>query len=65
MTKFEKSVKTRLIELGKNQKWLMAQVKTIYKGSIDSSVMTRAIKGDTNVYPQVKIAIAKVLGIKF
>lgn len=65
MTKFEKAVKTKLIERGKNQKWLREEVAKEYKGNLDSGVISRAIKGADNVYPQVKIAIARVLGIKF
>lgn len=65
MTKFEKAVKIKLTELGKNQKWLMGEVSKIYDGVVNAVVINRAIKGDIRTYPQVKIAIASVLGIKF
>lgn len=65
MTDFEKAVKIKLLQLGKNQKWLLEQVGKVYTGNLDHTVISRAIKGKANVYPQVKIAIAKVLGIRF
>lgn len=65
MTKFEFDVKTKLMQLGKNQKWLLKQVSKVYSGNLDSSVISRAITEKENIYPQVKIAIAKVLGIRF
>lgn len=65
MTAFEKAVKTELIKRGKNQKWLMQEVAKIYDKPLYASTMSNAIKGALNVHPQLKIAIAKVLGIKF
>lgn len=65
MTDFEKSVKIRLAELGKNQKWLAEEVRKVYDGVVNAPVITNAIKGSNKVYPQVKIAIAKVLHIQF
>ena len=65
MTAFEKAVKTELIKRGKKQKWLLEQVGKIYGGNLDATVINKAIKGGLNVYPQVKIAIATVLGIRF
>lgn len=65
MTGFEKSVKTELIKRGKNQTWLLEQVQAILNKPVYAPAITRAIKGGINEYPQVKIAIAKVLGIKF
>ena len=63
MTKFEKAVKTRLLEMGKTQRWLMVQVSKVYDGVLNPVVINQAIKGENNIYPRVKIAIAGVLNI--
>ena len=64
MEDFGRKVKAALALNGKNQKWLMAQVGKVYDGNLNPVVMSLAINKGNNVYPQVKLAIAHVLGIK-
>ncbi len=65
MTDFAKNVKNKLNESGMKQKDLVEAVREVYSGKLNPAVMSLAINGDNNVYPQVKIAIAKVLKIQF
>ena len=65
MTDFAKRVKLALMEKGKNQKWLEEQVAKIYKGNLNPGVISLAINKGYKTYPEVKIAIAKILGIQF
>lgn len=63
MTTFAQAVKTELIKRGKKQKWLEDEVRKIYDGAVNHVVISLAINKEMNVYPEVKIAIARVLNI--
>lgn len=62
---FARQVKAKLALSGITQGEFVDEVKKVYHGRVDSSVISRAINGGDNVYPQVKLAIAKVLHIQF
>lgn len=62
---FAKKVKRELALSGKTQTEFVEDVAREYNGRLDASVISRAINGGDNVYPQVKLAIARVLHIQF
>lgn len=62
---FAREVKSKLALYGKTQTEFVEDVSKEYQGRLDASVISRAINGEDNVYPQVKLAIARVLHIQF
>lgn len=62
MKNFDKAVRIRLIEMEKNQKWLMEQVKEKTGLYMDSSYMSKIIKGEKTP-PKVVDAIKGILNI--
>lgn len=62
-SEFGKAVKKRLIDLDKNQNWLIREVKAETGMFIDSSYLQKIMSGDRN--PQKMIgAICKILEIE-
>lgn len=60
---FRKTVKYRLIDLGKSQKWLEDQVREKTGLYVDSSYLGKIYSGERNA-PKVKAAICEILNIK-
>ena len=60
---FRKTVKYRLIDLGKSQKWLEEQVREKTGLYVDSSYLGKIYSGERNA-PKVKAAICEILNIK-
>lgn len=63
MGEFDKAVRIRLIELGRNQNWLMDEVKKNTGLYMDSSYLSKVIQGKKNP-PKVVEAIKDILNIK-
>lgn len=59
---FRKSVKYRLIDLGKTQKWLEEQVREKTGLFVDSSYLSKIYSGERNA-PKVVQAIREILDI--
>lgn len=59
---FEKTVKINLIKKGKNQTWLMNEVKERTGLYMDSSYLSKVIKGKKQP-PKVVEAIRDILGM--
>lgn len=61
-TAFGKEVKHRLIELDRNQAWLIEEIRTRTGKYCDSSLLNRIFRGE--VAGSVKEAICEILEIK-
>lgn len=63
MDRFEIEVKKKLLDMGKNQKWLVEVLQRYNTGvRVDSCTVSQAISGKS--YKTLRSAIAVVLGIK-
>ncbi|MBO5836264.1 MAG: XRE family transcriptional regulator [Oscillospiraceae bacterium] len=60
---FRKTVKYRLIDLGKSQKWLEDQVREKTGLYVDSSYLGKIYSGERNA-PKVRAAICEILNVK-
>lgn len=60
---FEYKVKNKLLEMKKNQSWLIEEVKKRYDGFLDSAYMSRIISGKRQA-PEIQKVICSVLGIE-
>lgn len=60
---FRKTVKYRLIDLGKSQKWLEDQVREKTGLYVDSSYLGKIYSGERNA-PKVRTAICEILNVK-
>lgn len=63
LTPYGKEVKKRLIDLGRNQTWLIEQVKSATGQYCDSSLLYKLSTGRLNV-PKIKAAVNQILGIE-
>lgn len=61
LTEFGKEIKYKLIDLEKNQEWLISEIKKKSKLYVDSSLMNRIMTGQTesSLVPIIK----EILGI--
>lgn len=62
-TDFGLSVKTKLLQNGKDQKWLEEQVKTKTGLYVDNGYMYKILTGQRNA-PKIVEAIREILNIK-
>ena len=62
LTPYGKEIKKRLIDLGRNQAWLIAQVKGATGQYCDSSLIYKLSTGQLNV-PKIRTAVNQILGI--
>lgn len=62
MTDYEKQVKHRLIDLERNQTWLMEEVRKATGMYCDSSLLHKLYAGKINV-PKIKAAVDNILGL--
>lgn len=60
---FMKAVKYRLIDLGKNQKWLENEVRKKTGLFVDSSYLNKIFKGERQA-PRIVTAIREILDIR-
>ena len=60
---FFKKVKYRLIDLGKNQRWLEEQIKEKTGLYVDSSYLSKIYNGERNA-PKIRKAICEILEIE-
>ena len=63
LTEFGRRVKTRLIELDKNQSWLVEQVKAKTGLYFDNPYLCRVLSG-TLKSPKILAAIRETLGLE-
>ena len=59
---FKKKVKYRLIDLGKNQKWLEEEISKKTGLFVDSSYLNKIYNGERNA-PKLRAAICEILDI--
>lgn len=60
---FEYQVKNKLLEMKKNQSWLICEVKKKHDCFLDSAYMSRIISGKRQA-PEIQKAICSILGIE-
>lgn len=63
MGEFDRAVRIRLIELGRNQNWLMDEIRKNTGLYMDSSYLSKIIQGKKSP-PKVVEAIRDILEIK-
>ena len=64
MTEYEFAVKSELMKLGKNQKWLVDEVSKHYNGYIDAALISKTIKCKSGGTPKIRHAINTAIKIE-
>lgn len=57
MTEYEYKVKSELMRIGKNQKWLVEEIPKYYKGYCDAALVSKSITGKHGGTNKVRHAI--------